>query len=443
MLTFSLESYLEKQEDTAVVPANEQVFGCDMDLDHIAFESDVRTDADFELLSTEIDMHVANSSYEALSRLETSLNASLENGGLKTNFEVQSFHDLYNQATNCLGSQKLELPAMEAMLQDGAAEIETRVSLEKVKDTLKKVGAAIVAVFEKVVDFVMKIYEQYFSRAGKARSNLEAMAKLLPKVKGQPKEKELKVSNGNYLKSKGDIELVRYAEMIAKDKDIARVMKEMGVAIKNASADDAGKALADLKSVEFKLVEAVLSGFQIKKPVTGKDIIKKAGFKKADSYKSFMMGPVLAGGGMVVVGVPDADSMRPLMVGFVFNETGGDNTLPALKDTEMGAVIKDGLSALASHDAVIADMKGNIEEINAFKASLAKLAKDVNDNPAAKDLAVYLKDLPTRIKAAYELHRSISNQLAAYAAACGDYVKSSMKNLASEAPKADPAAAAE
>ncbi|AXH70845.1 hypothetical protein [Vibrio phage BONAISHI] len=440
----SLESFIADNETPAntQTPPEQLVDGCELSLEHIDVESDVRVPADADFNQLEFQLQMANATDASLARLEQRLTASLENGGIATQHEAQAFADQYAAATESFGVHVVEVPAVESFAEEGMAEAQTRVAVEGVKEMAATAGKAIKSLLDAIIAQVKKLATQYFTRAGRARKALQALKTAAGQVKGNPVEKEVSISNARYIKVEGKISLQDYASrVVAGSSGLDKAFKEMTGQLGRIDSGNPSGSLQSLENTEQAMYTAVEKMFDATETAS-EAVAKKAGFK-ADSYQKLLVSKVMPGGAVVVVAIPKADSGRPVAVKHVFAEEAGDkdSKVAALASNQLGGVIDEGLKLLDSHDAIVTEMQklsGLAKDASAAGQKAAKEIGKIKDNESdGSKLVGFLKDMKPRLEVTYVVHKALSTQCALKAAAHADYAKASIKNLKSE--KANPA----
>jgi len=177
------------EEDLPEVPV-EEVVAAD------SAESDLVEAAD---ASAEVDAGVgeiesAQADSDTLADIADTLEASEETGGLDP-VAAQVAEVAVESIYARLGVQRSKMPAMEAF---GAKETRvraTRIAVEEIRGTLKKIWDAIVAAFGKVMDWIKNFFRAIFDANEKLAQRADALEKRANATKGTAKEETMPAAN--------------------------------------------------------------------------------------------------------------------------------------------------------------------------------------------------------------------------------------------------------
>ena len=177
------------EEDLPEVPV-EEVVAAD------SAESDLVEAAD---ASAEVDAGVgeiesAQADSDTLADIADTLEASEETGGLDP-VAAQVAEVAVESIYARLGVQRSKMPAMEAF---GAKETRvraTRIAVEEIRGTMKKIWDAIVAAFGKVLDWIKNFFRAIFDANEKLAQRADTLEKRANATKGTAKEEKMPAAN--------------------------------------------------------------------------------------------------------------------------------------------------------------------------------------------------------------------------------------------------------
>lgn len=173
------------EEDLPKVPV-EEVMAAD------SAESDLVEAAD---ASAEVDAGVgeiesAQADSDTLGAIADTLEASEETGGLDP-VAAQVAEVAVESIYARLGVTRTKMPAMEAFGSKETRVRATRIAVEDIRATLKKIWDAVVAAFGKVLDWVKNFFRAIFDANEKLATRADALEKRANATKGTAKETEM------------------------------------------------------------------------------------------------------------------------------------------------------------------------------------------------------------------------------------------------------------
>ncbi len=407
---------LESHQETS---PQQRVDGADMDLSAISFETAVA--AEVELFEAEIKVEVVASSLEQLNTLSSDLESTLENGGLKTPVEQAMFQRLFESATGPFGAAVTSVPSLEAFDAEGAAEIETRASLEVIKENAKKVADWAAKMLDKAIALVTKLVRQYLTLGGRNRATLGKLKEALKAATGSP-EGEVEVSK--YVSEADVAKATKYAKDVASDKDITGALSTIGEAIKAYDAEKKEESLEKIKEAKANLAVVVKGTYEANTEATEEEA-KIAGFT-ADGYEGVFKSSEIAAGVHVVVAVPkDASSLNVGLKVVALKKDVEGGKAKALDVTAAGKLIDDLVRATDVHDAVVSVMD---KQVAATKDLVKALKGEISESDDKRAIA-FLKDIKTLSKVAYVGHQGVAKELAKIVSGQANYIKASIGTM--------------
>ena len=216
--------------------------------------------ADVEAGTAEVEQ--ASADAETLTRIADTAEAAEEEGGLDpvaAEIAEIAVESIYAR----LGVQRQSYPALESFSGKTGRKRATQIAVEDIKETVKKIWAAVVVAFQKMVDFVKNFFAKIFDANRKLLSRINSLEKQTRNLKLQPggKVKASGVISQTDAKTKeealkaieatpGEIEA-----MFRASADVAEGMREFPK-IKELLAGD-----GDLKALSIKKLQDAHSKF--------------------------------------------------------------------------------------------------------------------------------------------------------------------------------------
>ena len=187
--------------------------------------------ADVEAGTAEVEQ--ASADAETLTRIADTAEAAEEEGGLDpvaAEIAEIAVESIYAR----LGVQRQSYPALESFSGKTGRKRATQIAVEDIKETVKKIWAAVVVAFQKMVDFVKNFFAKIFDANRKLLSRINSLEKQTRNLKLQPggKVKASGVISQTDAKTKEEalkaIEATpgEIGAMFAASKDVAEGMKE-------------------------------------------------------------------------------------------------------------------------------------------------------------------------------------------------------------------------
>ena len=212
--------------------------------------------ADVEAGTAEIDQ--ASADAETLTRIADTAEAAEDDGGLDpvaaevTEIAVEAIYAR-------LGVKRTSYPALESFAGKTGRVRATQIAVEDIKETVKKIWAAVVVAFQKLVDFVKNFFAKIFDANRKLLARINALQKKVSATKTEPggKVNAAGVIKDTEATDKGAAVKVLVATpsemkaMVDASKDIAQGMvgfKEITNLLNNKS--DVGLDALNIKSVQ-------------------------------------------------------------------------------------------------------------------------------------------------------------------------------------------------
>ena len=167
-------------------------------------EGDLAEAADVasEVEQTTDSIDEATSTVETLDEIGDAVEASIEEGGLSEpaarGIEVAIEH-LRTQVGFPKGRKFM--PALEGFADSKSRIGQTKLALESIRDTANKVGAAIVAAFNRAVEWIIKFYEHVMDGAKGLAARAEALAQKAASVEGKQAGAGVNVSASSFGKT--------------------------------------------------------------------------------------------------------------------------------------------------------------------------------------------------------------------------------------------------
>lgn len=141
---------------------------------------------------------------EGLESICDFVESTLEDGGLNkreltaTNLAIESY-------TNRLGLGDEVIVSVESLTEENQLEV-TTVSMEAVKDTVKKIWEAIKKAIKKAVDAATAFFKQIFNGVDKILDRVGVLEKMVDNVGDKKAQGEVSVSGANYLHTEGKVD---------------------------------------------------------------------------------------------------------------------------------------------------------------------------------------------------------------------------------------------
>ena len=139
--------------------------------------------ADVEAGTAEVEQ--ASADAETLTRIADTAEAAEEEGGLDpvaAEIAEIAVESIYAR----LGVQRQSYPALESFSGKTGRKRATQIAVEDLKETVKKIWAAVVVAFQKMVDFVKNFFAKIFDANRKLLSRINALEKQTRNLKLQP-----------------------------------------------------------------------------------------------------------------------------------------------------------------------------------------------------------------------------------------------------------------
>jgi hypothetical protein len=128
---------------------------------------------------------------EALESIAEVLGQAAKNGGIDRHSAA-----VVAVATDALyarvGVSTSRFPAMESFGSTSSKAAATKVAMEEIKETVKKIWDAIVAAFKRAIQFVIDFWNKVTDASGKMGKRAEELKKAAGELKGEMTEKEIK-----------------------------------------------------------------------------------------------------------------------------------------------------------------------------------------------------------------------------------------------------------
>jgi hypothetical protein len=362
----------------------------------------------------------------------------LQKGGLK-GASAQVFHNLYAAGADVLGDGiAKEVPALEAFDEDGAAELETRTSMESAGETIKNAAETVWKMIMSLIDTVKRLAKQYFGTSERLQKTQEKMKALVGNLKTQGAEmdkKKVSFSGSEHFTVEGDIEIDKFIkDLNGNSRDLASALGKYADALSAVGGDKASMddAKQKIEEAEADITEAVEKVLQLKDNASDDDV-KAAGIKR-DSYAEVKTGPVLPGGKMFVVGIPASDSGLTISVNMItaVKPKDGDKEVDAKDLGGAESLIKDSEDVLKEHDNVVKTMEGLQKQSKGLSDAIKKASKalsDSDDKQTAKDLMKKIKDMKQLVTLTYMPHKETANVAVSHTKAQLAYAKACLKNM--------------
>lgn len=264
---------------------------------------------------------------EGLESIVASMEASMQDGGL-TPQSAQFMALAVGAYTNRLGVQASQItPSLESFGGASGQAAATTISMEGIKETLKKIWLAIKNAVAKAIQAIRNFFAKIFGGVAKLKSRAEALKKEVTDLAGEAGGK-IKVPNANTLRYKGKADTKAivaglkattamagetYGEVVERAKMYYKVAKDK--VLNRAELNDAadaevkaalGKASEDCHKVFEKIVAVsnVMSGDAVFRVTAVKDsehgaasslsipnLVKGYGFKAVDDTASEIDAP--------------------------------------------------------------------------------------------------------------------------------------------------------
>lgn len=232
--------------------------------------------ADVEAGTAEIDQ--ASADAETLTRIADTAEAAEADGGLDpvaaevTEIAVEAIYAR-------LGVKHTSYPALESFAGRSGRVRATRIAVEDIKETVKKIWAAVVNAFHKIIDFIGNLFNKMFDVNRKLSARINKLQSEVKSAKGVPegKIKSHSITKGARATDKAGVisniggvnaEVKTLVDdRIKSTSYLALTVKDVSVAVKDAEGKDVGfldksKAISDLYE-EAKKIEGYASKFKI------------------------------------------------------------------------------------------------------------------------------------------------------------------------------------
>lgn len=417
-----LESIKEEAIATPELGAVIEMDGADMDLASIE-ELSMSVEAETELFKDELSIQVAVNSEESLAFLQEDLNAAVENGGLKSGTEVAMFQRMYQGAVAPFGGVMPDVPSVEAFGEDGAAELETRASMEAVKESLAKAGAFAMKLILKAIATVKKLFKQYLTANGRARKAVQDLQKAGKAAKGKATGK---ISVSDLVAGNAVGDLTKYAASVGKEKDLAKGISDLAKAISGYKESEGGDSLETINQARSALAQKVVDTFEANQEVKKDDVLKKAGLK-AESYEKVSMTKPLGGGVRIVVGIPKLESGLNVAVKVIKLDGDVSQEVDAIDGGKVASLAGDLAKLVDAHKDVL-DAGDPIFKAGEELAKACGSLKDVGN----KQVADFLKDAKNLANVVYKGHEGLAKHVASAITANVKFGAASIKTMKSE-----------
>ena len=203
---------------------------------------------------TQIESAQADS--ETLGDIADTLEASEEAGGVDpvaAELAEVAIESIYNR----LGITRKEKPALEAFADKKTRITATRIAVEDIKANLKKIWDAIVAAFNRVIDWIKNFVKSIFDANDRLLQRIDALEKRARDTKGSVKESKVKaVGVAKALAGPGGFSKSEALRFIGETKDFADVGALVGDEMDTISKMDIRKLVTDKAAFDGFTVQA-------------------------------------------------------------------------------------------------------------------------------------------------------------------------------------------
>ena len=200
------------------------------------------TAADIEAATAETEESVEIA--EALESIADDLKISMANGGMDR-YSAQAINRGVTYMYSRLGIESPAMPSMESFGGVSNRIEGTRLAMENIKEGLKKAWEAIVAAFERIMQWAKDFYTKVFQSFDKLQARAEEFAKKAGELKGDKKESEIendRIAKALCIGGKFDIDAVFGNASI--------LTQANGISNKNANINSAKSWISDIESAK-------------------------------------------------------------------------------------------------------------------------------------------------------------------------------------------------
>ena len=253
---------VEEQQNKAVAKPQPQV-----DLTGPALEH-ADAQLDLAMVGVEHADHDVNELIEIASGLESihvAASATIPEGGLKR-AAASMMHVAVEGYANRLGLEEAMVPSIESFGSEGEAMTATQVSVEGIKDTIKRVWEAVQAALVKAIEAVKAWFTKFFVNAEKIKARAEAVKASVKDKTGDAEEAKVSVGGAVAKLHKGG-KLASVSAVAAEVKGIlgdvmaahdglVKTAGELGDMVAKVVDEDATKGAELVTAAGLKLIEA-------------------------------------------------------------------------------------------------------------------------------------------------------------------------------------------
>lgn len=437
-LTLNLGEYSKSHESKSTGTTAFTFESAMTQVEDIDLGQDMITEADRDLDQIELHLELWDRAVTNVNDAYDYAEKQLQKGGLK-GASAQVFHNLYAAGADVLGDGiAKEVPALEAFDEEGAAELETRTSMEGAGETIKNAAETVWKMIMSLIDTVKRLAKQYFGTSERLKKTQEKMKELAGALKSQDVEmgeKKVSFSGIEHFVVGGDIEIDKFIkDLNTNSRDLDSALGSYADALSSVKGDKASMddAKQKIEEAESDISDAVEKALQLKDKASD-DEVKAAGIKR-DSYAEIKTSPVLPGGKMFVVGIPASDSGLTISVNMITAEKpkDGEKEVDAKDISGAASLIKDSEDVLKEHDNVVKTMEGLQKQSKGLSDAIKKASKalsDSEDKQASKDLMKKIKDMKQLITLTYMPHKEAANVAVSHTKAQLAYAKACLKNM--------------
>lgn len=337
-----------------------------------------------------------------------------------------------------LGMKRKPMASLEAF-GDKATRIEaTRLSVESMRETVKKIWDAIVALFGRIKEAIVKFFKAIFVATERTSQRAKKLAAMLESINGAPKEETV---TGGFVRTLATGTEFDKAATLKSVYELSKYAVELGKA-----CGDVAKAESSLDVVKMVNDASVFENYTNDVIANGKALDEKATklfglVADEGSYWADVTGGIQIGNGILAVRLPK-DSIKGEAALKAFGKmqarvlsTGGegpakDAKAPALTKEEVTKLLKDvvdGMKTLEDSKSLVESMVKAMDGVRAKAKSAGAEAKEVEGAEArAKVLSGAVRGLGSVVSG---LSTQGTKQAVVVASAALDYAQKSMKNI--------------
>lgn len=432
----NLSNYADDNEDTGAVESI-SLEALQSSVEDMDLLEGTACEAERDLDKVEIHLQLWDRAVQNVESSYVYAEQSLEAGGLK-GASAELFHNLYNSGAEFLGpAYSEEVPSLESFNVEGAAELETRMAMDKAKKTVKAAVDAVMKVINSLINTVTRLYDQYLSKTARLNRAADKMMDMIKAAKtsgskAKPENSKVKFGGLEFVALPGETHIGDFAKGLAGNSKLSKALADYANALKGVKADKASvdDAVQKIEEVEKDIEDAVKEALMLKDKAKG-DALKASGFQES-SYAEILMSPVLTGGRAFVVGFPKSDSDLSVSVKMVVAEKSKAEDVDAVDLTGALGVVKSGQDLIKMHDQVLKTMRGMQSQAKGMSDAIkgaSKVLDSVEDKGVTKDILNKIKNMKQLVNLTYAPHKDVATIAASTVQAHLAYAKASIKNL--------------